>query len=101
MKTISLVLTILLVVPVIYLLYSAYQVYLFRNKFSEGHGVDFATLNVLSYLLVYLFFGVVTLYLNVKKKYLENSVMCGTLLLSFLLSVIISMGTSFLYTWLG
>lgn len=100
MKTLSLILTILLILPVGYQLFSAYEAQLMRTRFDPSHGIDSFTWQMLSYILIDITAIIVAVVLNAKEKYLVNSVMCATLLTTFLLSVIITFVDKFLLLWL-
>jgi hypothetical protein len=100
MRTVSILLTVLLVLPIGYNLFNAYEVHLMQSRFMHSQGIDFATWRTLSFILIDVVFIIIALVLNFKEKYLENSVMCGTLLLAFIMSVILNFATSFLFNWL-
>lgn len=90
----------LLVLPVISISFSAFQVYSFQNGLMHNNYSLGFVLQVASQGLSYIIFLGIALYLNVKRKYYENSIMCGTLLLAFVLSLIIHYGSMFASLWL-
>jgi hypothetical protein len=71
-----------------------------QNKLMFSPGDNFIMWQMLSYTLIEVFFIIVATVLNYKEKYRENSIMCGTLLVSFTFSVIINFTTTFLFNWL-
>jgi|ERR1700735_2936136 hypothetical protein len=98
MKTLSLILTVLLILPIGYQLFSAYELQLMESRFrTSHHGIDYSVLYELSYLLIDVIAIIVAIVLNAKEKYLVNAVMCATLLITFLLSVIINFADRFLF----
>lgn len=99
MKNLSLILTVFLILPIGYTLFSVYEMRLMESKSIFSHPDNFMTAQMLSYKLIDIFFIIVAVVLNAKQKYRENSIMCGTLLVSFLISVIINWGSSLLYNW--
>jgi len=100
MKKLSIVLTVLLILPIGYIVFHIYEMRLSLSKFGSPHFTNVSTWRSLSYLLVDVFFIIIASILNFKKRYLENSIMCGTLLVSFILTLIITFTTSFLINWL-
>jgi len=100
MKTLSIILTTLLILPIGYQLFSDLQSQLIRGPFEHSQGIDPFTWRLLSYLLIDVFFLITAIVLNIKEKYLENSIMCGTLLVSSVLSVMITFADTFLFNWL-
>ena len=100
MKTLSLILTVLLILPLGYQLFSDLQSQDMRSTFVHTQGIDPFTWRLLSFLLIDVFFLIVAIVLNIKEKYLENTIMCGTLLVSSLLSIIISFADNLLFNWL-
>jgi hypothetical protein len=100
MKILSYILTCLLILPVAYTLLSTWQ-YIHFNSLLPGMQINKIMIyEMLSPITIELLSAIVAIYLNIKNKYLENSIMCGTLLVSFILSAILHIGISFLYTWL-
>lgn len=51
-------------------------------------------------IIFYVIFIVIALVLNNKEKYLENSIMCGTLLSSYIISTVLFYGNVILSQWL-
>jgi hypothetical protein len=101
MKTLSFILTILLILPIGYQLFSAYELQLMESRFpTSHHGMDYSVLYELSYVLIDIIAIIVAIVLNAKEKYMVNTVMCATLLITFLLSVIINFADKFLFLWL-
>lgn len=100
MKIVSIFLTVLLILPIGYQVLSAYEYQAMQSKFMFSHGDNFMTWQLLSYTLIDVFFVIVAVVLNLKQKYRESSIMCGTLLVAFVLSVIIHFTSTFLYNWL-
>lgn len=95
MKTLSIVLTIGLIFPILYSVYSAFSV----SHISHLTGNSFLTYQLLVPVLTDLLFIVVACMLNSLGKYLENSIMCGTILIMFTINVILNFGISLLYQW--
>jgi hypothetical protein len=100
MKIVSIFLTISLILPIGYQVFSVYEYQAMQSKLMFSHGDNFMTWEMLSYTLVDVFFMVVAVVLNLKQMYRENSIMCGTLLVAFVLSVVIHFTSTFLYNWL-
>ena len=100
MKIVSIFLTISLILPIGYQVFSAYEYQAMQSKLIFSHADNFFTGQMLSYTLVYVFFMIVAVVLNLKQKYRESSIMCGTLLVAFVLSVIIHFTSTFLFNWL-
>ena len=101
MKNLSLILTVLLILPIGYQLFSAYEVQIMQNRFEMSrHGINYSALYMLSYVLIDVIAIVVAVVLNAREKYVVNSVMCATLLATFILSVIITFADKFLFLWL-
>jgi hypothetical protein len=101
MKNLSIILTVLLILPMGYQLFSAYEFQLSQSRLPwSHHGIDLSVIYSLSYVLIDIIAVIVAIVLNAKEKYLVNSVMCATLLVTFLLSVIISFADKFLFLWL-
>jgi hypothetical protein len=50
---------------------------------------------MLSPVIIDLAFAIAAVYLNIKNKYFENSIMCGTILVLFIMSVLLHLGVSF------
>lgn len=98
MKTLSSILTSLLLLPIIYTAVSAWE-YTHLNTFLSAASRP-VIYNMLSPVAIDVLFIIVALYLNIKGKFLENSIMCGTILASFILSVILNLGISFITVWL-
>ena len=99
MKTVSIALTLSLIIPIGSALFRVYSYkYLEVNMFS--HPSNYIVWTMFSYILIDIFFILLAIYLNSKQKYYENSIMCGTLLASFILSLIINSANSFVYIWL-
>ena len=100
MKNLSTILTALLILPIGYQLFSAYEAHLMRSRLALSHDFDYAVWQILSFILVDIIAIIVGIVLNLKGKYLVNSVMCATLLGAFLLTVMINFADRFLFLWL-
>jgi len=101
MKTVSLILTIALILPMLGTLSSTYQMYIFQNRGQFGHVVNNEfILRLLSPIITNLIFLCIAFFLNIKRKYLENCIMCGTLLLSFVMYLVMSFGINVISQWL-
>jgi hypothetical protein len=91
MKTTSTVLTILLLIPIMACAFFAFQSY---ERISIGFsGATIAKTVAIQQLLpiiTYLVCAVISVVLIVKQKYLESSIMCGTVIAFFMLSYLIS-----------
>jgi hypothetical protein len=96
MKIVSLFFTLLLILPIGYTLFSAYESYVFESKFESAGSIRFIEWHTLSYIIIDVVFLIIAIVLNAKEKYLVNSTMCGTLLLSFFLSLAVNFGTNIL-----
>ena len=57
-------------------------------------------LRTISPILIDFGFIIIAVFLNVKMKYYENNIMCGTRLLAFFASLILNFGSSILFQWL-
>ena len=100
MKILSIFLTVMLILPIGYTLFSVYEMRLTQSMLTSSHLTNIVTWQMLSHIVVDLVFMVIALILNLKKKYLENSIMCGTVLVSFILNVTVNFATVFLLHWL-
>lgn len=99
MKTPSIALTLSLIFPIGFTLYRVFSYkYLEDNTFS--HPSSYIVWTMLSYTLIDIFFIGLAIYLNSKQKYYENLIMCGTLFVAFILSLIINSANSFIFIWL-
>jgi hypothetical protein len=89
MKNLSIVATVLLIIPIAGILVSTIQVY---KAESTTTGNEFLYINMARLalsILIYVLFLIVALILNAKQKYIENSVMCGTLIIAYVLFYLI------------
>jgi hypothetical protein len=96
MKNLSIVATVLLIIPIAGVLVAAIQVY---KSESTMTGNAFLYINMMRFALsifVYVLFLIVALILNAKQKYLENSVMCGTLIIAFILFYLVNTAATIL-----
>ncbi|AYL96622.1 hypothetical protein [Mucilaginibacter celer] len=101
MKTTSAVLTALLFIPILGCIFFAFQVYMRINITSDEQFAKHVAFQNLLPVVVYLICLVAAIVLNVKQKYRENSIMCGTIVGVYILSVIVSsVGTFIANTWL-
>jgi len=100
MKTLSYILTCLLILPVGSALFSTWQYVHFNSLLPGMQTNKLFVYEMLSPILVEIIFVIFAVYLNIKNKYLENSIMCGTLLASFILYWLLHLGVSFLFLWL-
>jgi len=102
MKNLSVILTLLLIAPIGYTLFSVFEIYHVQSIFMRGYGgiMRIMLLRILSPVLIDLGFIGIAVFLNVKMKYYENSIMCGTILLGFLVTVILNFGSLILFQWL-
>jgi hypothetical protein len=100
MKIVSAFLTLALILPIGYQVFSAYEYHVTQSRLMFSHGDSFIMWQILSYTLIDVFFLIVAIVLNIKQKYRENSIMCGTLLVAFILSVVIHFVSTFLFNWL-
>jgi DNA-binding transcriptional regulator of glucitol operon len=100
MKTLSYILTCLLILPVVAMLLAAWQYVHFQSLLPGMQTNKLFVYEMLSPIIIEVIFAIIAIYLNIKNKYLENSVMCGTLLVSFILSILLRYGVSFLFLWL-
>ena len=100
MKTASIILTLLLILPIGYSLLSAYERNISDSKlFMSANSIRFIEWYALRYIVIDLVFVIIAIVLNVKGKYLVNSVMCGTILFSFFLSLAVNFGTTILLNY--
>jgi hypothetical protein len=98
MKALSYILTCLLVLPILYVLFYTWQ-YIHFNSLLPGMRTDKRMLyEMLSPIIIEVLFIIVAIVLNIKRKFRENSIMCGTLLVSFTLSILLHFSLFFLYT---
>jgi len=96
MKNLSIVATVLLIIPIAGILLSALQIYNSERTFTESQFMYLNLLRFAASIFVYILFLIVAIILNAKQKYLENSVMCGTLIIAFILFYLVNIGTSVL-----
>jgi len=82
MKNLSIILTLLLVIFISASLYTAWIVYGTLTTAPFNYVVIWRLLNPV---YVYGIFLIISIYLNIKKLYLYNSLICGTLLVSDIL----------------
>ncbi len=92
MKVLSLVLTILLVIPLLYSVFSTYESYRLQSILIHGEAAHFMLLQLISTIIQHLLYLVVAIVLNSKQKYYANSLICGTLLVSFAVSLVFYYG---------
>lgn len=90
----------MLIVPFLGCLFIAYQSYSMTIRLSFSHQSDKRLLIQLVWpAFTYVFFGVVAIILHKMEKYLENSVMCTTLIASFIVSYAMSMIINLVFLW--
>jgi len=89
----SIILTVLLIIPIVFLLTAPVSL---EPGFHTPIIAPFG-LQTLSWVLVDFLFLCVAVYLHFKTLFRENSIMCGTLLVAFILSKIIYFSTIFLF----
>ena len=85
MKNLSIVATVLLIIPIGGILFSAVQFYIRESTMT---GNEFLYMNMVRFaasIFIYVLFLIVALILMAKQKYVENSVMCGTLVIAYIL----------------
>jgi len=100
MRNLSIVATILLIIPVGGILLSAIQIYYMERKLLSHQFLYETVFREATSILIYLVFFVIALILNTRQKYLENSIMCGTLIISFILFYTANLLTTLLIPFL-
>jgi hypothetical protein len=92
MKALSLILTILLILPIGYSIISAYESYTMQSVFMHEHGIGEFEWHIFAPIAENLVYLGVAVVLNAKEKYVANSFICGTLLGTFFLSLLFFYG---------
>jgi len=99
MKTTSIVFTVLLIIPLGGIFLSALSALAVRHPFESAEGRRFLLWSFASAAIVYFIFLIIALVLNIIRRYYENSIMCATLILGYILELVMHFGTSFLLQW--
>jgi uncharacterized membrane protein (DUF106 family) len=101
MKTASIVLTVALLIPISGNLLSAYQLYIVNSHRELFHTDPIFIIRSYAPALTFnLFALIVAVILNIKQKYLTNTVMCATLTGGYIFQIILQYGFFILFTWL-
>jgi hypothetical protein len=100
MRNLSILLTVLLILPMVSIVFSAYNTYSFDNIVTHHMVNGFFLWQMLSPLIIDFIFLVIAIYLNFKRKFFENSIMCGTLVFSFILFFTMNICSSVVYHWI-
>ena len=85
LKNLSIILTVLLLLPIASTVSGIYQFYVIDKAQQYYHGDNTMLLRYLNPLAIELLFVGAAIVLNFNKKYLINSVMCGTRVAAFIL----------------
>ncbi len=97
MKTLSIILTILLILPVGYAFLSAYESYTVQRAFMSQPGMGEFQWHLFTPIAENLIYLCVATVLNAREKYLANSLICGTLLATFFISLIFYYGVNIFF----
>ena len=99
MRTASIIFTLLLVIPFGWTIFSAISTYYVKVPFGPSR--DLFILRGFAIGILYdLMVLVIAIILNVKKKYYENCIICGTVVFGFILFEVLNYASIFLFQWL-
>jgi len=96
MKNLSILITVLLLIPIAYSVFSFYSM----PGADIFGGIDHLFMwRMLSPIFMDLLYIGVAVFWNVKEKFLINVVMCTTLLVAFFISIGLNFGITLIYQW--
>jgi hypothetical protein len=91
----------LFIIPFGGILFSGFRFYFMERNSMFHTNLNYILWQSLSPLLIYLIFLVVSIILNTRQKFLENSIMSGTLISAYILFFALNMASSVVFNILN
>jgi hypothetical protein len=88
MKTLSIVFTGLILIPVIGVMYSSFYYYLYDGKIWTKEIIHFVEKKIIIQAIIYLAFFMLSLFLTIKKKYVGNCILFGCYVVFWIVKII-------------